>query len=207
MHHCVSRSATPLMFYMLGENIWSCDVCAHIQQRFILSTSRLRLNPVLPLAPWPLGPSPLARLGVWGVPLQMNGKGEVSGVKNSIKGAFANGALQTQRAMRCFPEYLLNLLLQQRHATVFLLRKIEMYKTIMTTIVLLYLNVVSINLVCAFASRTLTKACQCHTYRFLLFVLFFHPHASDALDFTFVKKKPTYPLNFRLPLSFLALEG
>lgn len=59
--HCVSRSAT-LMFYMLGENIWSCDVCADIQQRFVLSTSRLRLNPVLPLAPWPLGPSPLARL-------------------------------------------------------------------------------------------------------------------------------------------------
>lgn len=76
----------------------------------------------------------------------MKGKGEVSGVKNSIKGAFANSALQTQRAMRYFPEYPHNLLLQQRHATVFLLRKIEMSKTIMTTIVLLYLNVVSINL-------------------------------------------------------------
>lgn len=96
----------------------------------------------------------------------MNGKGEVSGVKNSIKGAFANGVLQTQGAMRYFPEYLLNPLLQQRHTTVFLLQKIEMHKTIMTTIVLLYLNVVSINLVCAFVSRTLTKACQCHTYRF-----------------------------------------
>lgn len=112
-HHCVSRAATPLMFYMFGENIWSCHVCTNIQQRFILSTSRLRLNPVLPLAPWPFSPSPLPRLGVWGVSVlvQMKAKVEVSKFHKRCICPNPN------------PVHPYKLLLQQQHAHVFLVKE------------------------------------------------------------------------------------
>lgn len=113
-HHCVTRAATPLMFSMFCENIWSCHVCTHIQQRFILSTSRLRLNPVLLLAPWPLSPSPLSRLGVRAVSVlvQMKAKAEDSKFHKRCICYWCD-----------FPENPHKLLLQRQHANVYLVKE------------------------------------------------------------------------------------